>query len=67
MTDKVPAHLRDALSRTLATRRLVEPRELTGVRPVTDDQNVFSVIFADAQMRLRRNLVALFPPHVLVY
>ena len=65
-TDKVPAHLREAVSRTLATGRLVEPRELTGARPITDDQNVFSVIFADAQMRLRRRLVRLFPPHVLV-
>jgi spermidine synthase len=65
-TDKVPARLREAVSRTLATGHLVEPRELTGARPITDEQNVFSVIFADAQMRRRRNLVRLFPPHILV-
>jgi hypothetical protein len=65
-TDKVPARLREAVSRTLATGHLVEPRELTGARPITDEQNVFSVIFADAQMRLRRKVVRLFPPHVLV-
>ncbi len=65
-TGKVPAYLREAVARTLATGRLVEPRDLIGVRPVTDDQNVFSVIFADAQMRLRRGVARLFPPHVLV-
>jgi spermidine synthase len=63
---KVPAHLRNALFQTLASGRLVDPRELAGVRPVTDDQNVFPVIFADAQMRLRRGVVRLFPPHILV-
>lgn len=64
--DNVPHFIREAVSQTLASGRLVEPRDIKGVRPVTDDQNMFSVIFADAQMRLRRNLVAQFPPHVLV-
>ena len=64
--DKVPAHLRDVVARTLLSGRLIARRDLLGVPPVTDDQNVFSVIFADAQMRLRRNVVGLFPPQVLV-
>ncbi len=65
-TDKVPAHLRDLVARTLSSGRLISRRDLVGVRPITDEHNVFSVIFADAQMRLRRLLVRQFPPHVLV-
>ncbi len=64
--DKVPAHLRDFVAWTLLSGRLIARRDLLGVPPVTDDQNVFSVIFADAQMRLRRKFVGLFPPHILV-
>ena len=65
-TDKVPAHLRDLVARTLSSGRLISRQDLAGVRPITDEHNVFSVIFADAQMRQRRLLVQLFPPHVLV-
>ncbi len=64
--DKVPAHLRDVVAQTLLSGRPIARRDLLGVPPVTDDQNVFSVIFADAQMRLRRKVVGLFPTHILV-
>jgi predicted membrane-bound spermidine synthase len=63
---KVPAHLRGVLRRTLASGRRVAPRELAGVPPVTDEQNVFSVLFADTQIRLRRSAAGMFPPQVLV-
>ena len=65
-TDKIPAHLRDIVATTLISGHLVGRHDLIGVSPVTDDQNVFSVIFADVQMRMRRRLVKLFPPAVLV-
>ncbi len=64
--DKIPVHLKDLVARSLLSGRLIERRDLLGVPPVTDDQNVFSVIFADAQMRLRRDFVGLFPPQVLL-
>ena len=65
-TDKIPAHLRDIVATTLISGHLVGRHDLIGVSPVTDDQNVFSVIFADVQMHMRRRLVKLFPPAVLV-
>ncbi len=65
-TDKIPAHLRYVVARTLTSGHLVGRHDLIGVSPVTDDQNVFSVIFADAQMRLRQYLAGVFPPTVLV-
>ncbi len=64
--DKVPTHWRDVVAWTLLSGRLIARRDLLGVPPVTDDQNVFSVIFANAQMRLRRGVVGLFPPQVLL-
>jgi predicted membrane-bound spermidine synthase len=65
-TDKIPADLQVIVAQTLSTGRLIQQQDLIGIKPVTDDQNVFSVIFAGAQMRLRRQLTKLFPPHVLV-
>ena len=65
-TGKIPPYLRDSVIRTLSSGRLLRRQDLIGIRPVTDDHNVFSVLFSDSEMRLRRNFVEFFPPHVLV-
>ena len=63
---EVPDHLREIVAKTILSGRRVRRDDLADVRPVFDDQNVFSLIFSDAQMRLRLGLARMFPPHVLV-
>ncbi len=62
----VPAELREMLAATLSSGRAVTQHRLLEADPIRDDQNIFSVIFADAELRLRRDLVRLLPPQVLV-
>ncbi len=62
----VPDHLQEIVAQTVLSGRRVRRDDLADVRPVFDDQNVFSLIFSRAQMRLRLDLARLFPPHVLV-
>ena len=64
--DRVPASLLRSVAATLASGRPIGPGQLIGARPITDDQNLYSVLFANAQMRLRGYLARAFPPHVLV-
>ena len=64
--DEIPDHLRDLIDNVLRAGRDISRENLAGIPPVVDDANVFSVLFAAAEMRLRGNLARLFPPHVLV-
>ncbi len=50
---------------TLKAARLVDREMLKDVRPVTDDHNIFSVIFASSQLRYRSQFNKL-PPNLLV-
>jgi predicted membrane-bound spermidine synthase len=50
---------------TLKAARLVDRERLKDVRPVTDDHNIFSVIFAASQLRYRSQFNKL-PPNLLV-
>ena len=50
---------------TLKAARLVDREMLKDVRPVTDDHNIFSVIFAASQLRYRSQFNKL-PPNLLV-
>ena len=50
---------------TLKAARVVPRESLAGVLPVSDDRNIFSILFAGSQLRYRRQLNQL-PPHLLV-
>lgn len=64
--DDVPASVLAAIERTLLSGRSVGQQDLIGYRAVTDDHNVFSVLYANSEIALRRSLARYLPPHVLI-
>ena len=62
----IPPALVEIVRRSLETGRVIAPSALLGYPPVTDNQNVASVLIAGAQMRLRRSIVSLLPPRILL-
>lgn len=50
---------------TLKAARRVKPEDLPNARPVSDDHNIFSVLFARSQLRYRSQFNQL-PPNLLV-
>jgi predicted membrane-bound spermidine synthase len=50
---------------TLKAARLVDREMLKNIRPVSDDHNIFSILFAASQLRYRSQFNQL-PPHLLV-
>jgi len=39
---------------------------LAGFEPISDEHNIFSLLFSDANLALRQYLVGALPPHILV-
>ena len=64
--DNIPPPLVNIVRRSLETGRIITPNALLGYPPVSDRQNVASILFADAQMRKRSAIVKIFPPRILV-
>ncbi len=64
--DNIPPPLVNIVLRSLESGRMITPNALLGYPPVTDRQNVASVLIAGAQMRKRSAIVKLVPPRVLV-
>ena len=50
---------------TLKAARLVDRQRLKNTRPVSDDHNIFSILFASSQLRYRSQFNQL-PPNLLV-
>jgi spermidine synthase len=50
---------------TLKAARLVDRGTLKNIRPVSDDHNIFSILFASSQLRYRSQFNKL-PPNILV-
>jgi predicted O-methyltransferase YrrM len=50
---------------TLKAARIIDPQSLKNIRPVTDDHNIFSILFAGSQLRYRSQFNQL-PPNLLV-
>ena len=50
---------------TLKAARLVDRERLKNTRPVSDDHNIFSILFASSQLRYRSQFNQL-PPNLLV-
>lgn len=64
--DNIPPPLVNLVHRSLETGQLVTPNALLGYAPVSDRQNVTSVLIARGQMRIRSAIVKLLPPRILV-
>ncbi len=62
----MPEQVRQTVVATVGTRREIRPEYYVGFEPVGDDDNIFSVLFANAQMKLRRALVTQLPSRLLV-
>lgn len=62
----VPASLLAAIEQTLLSGRSVRQQDLIGYQAITDDHNVFSVLYADTEIALRRSLARFLPPHILI-
>lgn len=63
---RLPREVGQTVVATLASRREVKPEYFVGFEPVDDDHNIFSVLFARAEMTLRKALAAQLPPRLLV-
>jgi hypothetical protein len=48
----------------LASR--IRPEYYAGVEPVSDEKNIFSLLFSDANMELRKFMAGRLPPNLLV-
>lgn len=63
---EVPAVLTADVQRSLAAGKLVSSQSLRGIPPLTDRQNLYSILIAEAKLRRRRGIVKNFPPRALV-
>jgi hypothetical protein len=61
-----PPHLVADINTTLASGRRYTRDTLGQYAPVSDDHNVFSVLFAPMEMVYRRSTARLLPSHLLV-
>ena len=62
----IPPQLVDTVRRSLETGRAITPNALLGYKPVSDRQNVASVLIAGAQVRKRSAIIRILPPRILV-
>ena len=63
---KVPPRLTQIVTATLTSGRPIEQFVLTSTPPMTDDNNNFSLLFADTNLEIRKFFSSQFPLHVLV-
>ncbi len=64
--EKLPIEVKSLVKFALSKNQLVPPSYIQYVKPVTDEQNIFSILFADANMEERQYLAGNLPPHILV-
>ncbi len=64
--DNIPPPLVNLVHQSLENGRVVTPNALLGYAPLSDRQNVASVLIAGAQMRIRSAIVKILPPRILV-
>lgn len=65
-TAKIPARLAAMVEGALSTQRRIRPEYYAGVEPVSDEKNIFSLLFSDANMELRKFMAGRLPPNLLV-
>ena len=64
--DNIPPPLVNVVYQSLETGRVITPNMLLGYPPISDRQNVASVLIAGEQMRVRSAIVKILPPRILV-
>ena len=62
----VPAPLSDLVDAAVISGRVVVPNEILGIEPVTDNKNIFSILYANSNLRLRTHFSSQFPAHILL-
>ena len=63
---RLPAFLRQSFNVAAGNVHRIDAAAIQGVPPITDDHNVFKVLFSSADRRLRRNLAEGLPLQFLV-
>lgn len=64
--EQLPVGVASLVKFALSRNKLVPPLYFQYVKPVSDEQNIFSILFADANMEERQYLAGNLPPHILV-
>lgn len=64
--DGVPPPLRALIAAAAESGVVVTESAVRGLQPLTDERNIFSILFADAQMKQRLAVATLLPPKVLL-
>ena len=62
----MPVPIQSSVRAMLRTGRQLAAKEIENVEPVTDEHNIFSVLFAPSNMRERKVMAGRLPPWVLV-
>lgn len=62
----MPTEVAELVNFTMSRFGLVSPTVYQYSRPVSDEQNIFGVLFSDANMAVRKHLAGILPPDVLV-
>lgn len=62
----IPLPLREGIRIAMRGGHSVDRSEIVGAAPITDERNIFSVVYADSQLRHRRRLAKSFPARVLL-
>ena len=64
--EHIPVSVRSDFDDTVRAGRTITAADIGGARPITDDENVFSSLFARAEMELRKAWAQGLPPRLLV-
>ena len=62
----MPVPIQGSVRTLLRTGRQLAAKEIENVEPVSDEHNIFSVLFAPSNMRERKIMARRLPPWVLV-
>lgn len=62
----LPKQLATLVKFSVSKSQQVPPNIFQNSKPVSDDHNIFSVLFADANLADRKYLAGILPPHILV-
>ena len=63
---EVPGPLRSMISAAANNGTIVTDTQIRGIKPFTDERNLFNVVFAKSQMEHRIDIVKSLPPNVLL-
>ena len=63
---ELPGPLRSMITAAANNGIVVTDRQISGINPLTDERNLFNVLFAKSQMENRIDIVRVLPPNVLL-